>query len=134
VAVVALSRPASSLAFQPSAAYGPAMIRLYQAGSLTEAQLLVDQLRQSGIETYIVNEHLQGALGELPLSLLPEVCLLRDTDWERAQTLARKFEADNQSKVLGSVSCQMCDEESPSNFELCWKCRHPLPELADAQL
>jgi hypothetical protein len=108
------------------------MIRVYQAASLTEAQLLADQLRESGIDTYIRNEHLQGALGELPLNLLPEVCLIWETDWERARTLVQKFESDNRSDVLGSLWCENCDEESPSNFELCWKCRHPLPALADA--
>jgi putative signal transducing protein len=105
------------------------MLRVYQAGSLPEAQLLAGQLEEEGIETQIRNEALQGALGELPLSLLPEIWLLWDTDAERAQVVLKAFELASQSRISGSVSCPLCNEESPANFEICWKCRQPLPEL-----
>jgi hypothetical protein len=105
------------------------MLRLYQAGSLPEAQLLADQLQGEGIETQIRNEALQGALGELPLSLLPEIWLLWDEDWEAAQGVVKAFDLASRSKISGSVSCQLCNEDSPANFEICWKCRQPLADL-----
>jgi len=107
---------------------------LYVAANLTEAQLLVDRLQQSGIRTYIRNEALQGALGELPLTLRPEICIIDPTDWQRAQQIKKDYErARDQGLADEELLCEVCGEQSPSNFELCWKCRRPLevPHIDD---
>jgi hypothetical protein len=100
---------------------------LYQAASLVEAQLLVEELARYGIRTYVRNEALQGALGELPLSLRPEVCIMDARDVERASVVLSEF-CSTASDAPGLLVCELCHEESPANFELCWKCRRPIGE------
>lgn len=103
------------------------MLVVYQAQNLTDAQFLVDRLQSHGIPTFVRNEAFQGALGELPLTLRPEVCVLVDSDFERAVELARQHdEAMRSSVVTAERTCAACGETSPANFELCWKCGAPL--------
>jgi hypothetical protein len=44
------------------------MRTLYEAANAVEAHMLLDLLRQQGIEAQIRGEHLQGAIGDLPAS------------------------------------------------------------------
>ncbi len=99
------------------------MRAVYQASSLHEAQLLVDRLHELGIESYVKNEHLQGALGELPLSLHPVICVVRDADYSRAREAAWDFEQANRQDPGPDRRCSQCGETSPGNFQVCWKCR-----------
>ena len=98
---------------------------LYEASSLHEAQLLVDRLAECGIKTTIRNEHLQGALGEMPLTARPVVSVVRDADWERAREEVGHFESANRQPDGPERRCDSCGELSPSNFQLCWSCRAP---------
>jgi predicted amidophosphoribosyltransferase len=41
----------------------------------------------------------------------------------------RAFEAARQDDSEASLLCAACGEESPANFELCWKCRKPLAQF-----
>ncbi len=99
------------------------MRAVYQASSLHEAQLVVDRLSELGIDTYVRNEHLQGALGELPLSLNPVVCVVNDGDYSRARAAAWDFEQAARQDPGPDRSCPECGEHSPGNFQVCWKCR-----------
>lgn len=92
---------------------------------MVEAQLLVDRLRQEGIVTYLRNEALQGALGELPVSLHPEVCVVHHADAGRALQIVVAFELAQHAAQVEPRFCGGCDEHSPGNFEVCWKCRQP---------
>jgi hypothetical protein len=94
---------------------------------MIDAQFLADALERAGIEFVIRNRHLQGALGELPPSLRPELCLLHASDLARAEVIKAEFEQRNASPVVGEEQrCAACGELSPPNFELCWSCRAPL--------
>jgi hypothetical protein len=105
------------------------MLPVYVAQNLTEAELLAQRLRTQGMRTYIRNEALQGALGELPLTLKPEVCILDERDLELALATAREYEQAQRNPVLAADQlCPHCGELSPGNFEVCWKCREPFPE------
>jgi hypothetical protein len=105
------------------------VLPLYRARYLADAQLLADELRGHGIQTYIRNEALQGALGELPLTVQPEVCILNQLDWELAQSIAGRYESSQRQPIAQSdLFCARCGEQSPGNFELCWHCREPFPE------
>ena len=103
------------------------VIRIYRAGTAAEAHLLVDELRQHRIETYVNNEASQGMLADIASSQ-PDVCLLDEQDWERAMVVVRQFAAAQQQVSQGVLICSACKDESPANFELCWRCRHPLTE------
>jgi hypothetical protein len=104
-----------------------AVIRIYRAGTAAEAHLLVDELHQHRIETYVTNEASQGMLADIASSQ-PDVSLLDEQDWERAMVVVRQFAAAQQRDNQGVLICSACKEESPANFELCWRCRNPLTE------
>jgi hypothetical protein len=107
------------------------VIPLYSARDLIDAQFLADALERAGIEFVIRNRDLQGALGELPPSLRPEICILRAADLARAEVLKAEFERMNQSALVGEERlCAACGELSPPNFELCWSCRQPFDSEA----
>lgn len=102
---------------------------IYLAQNLTDAQLLVDRLESEGVRTYIRNEALQGALGELPLTLRPEVCVLFDVEAERARDIVAAYEKARVSPLRQiDQLCGACGELSPGNFEICWSCRRPFAE------
>lgn len=90
-----------------------------------EAQLLVDRLSEADIEARVRNAHLQGALGELPLNLLPIVSVVHQRDWVEALAIASDFQEAKEARTQPALRCVDCGEESPGNFELCWSCRKP---------
>jgi hypothetical protein len=103
-------------------------LRLYRASSVPEAHLLSGLLEAEGIQAIVKNELLAGAIGELPMmSALPEVWLVRGKDEPRARTVLEAYRKRAGSKLGPDVVCPACGNENPSNFELCWKCRKPLP-------
>jgi hypothetical protein len=105
------------------------VILLYSAQDLMDAQMLGDRLASAGIEFVIRNLHLQGAVGELPASIRPEVCLVRRGDLARAEVLKAEFERNRAQPVSGEERrCEACGEMNPANFELCWSCRAAFPE------
>ena len=116
--------PARSAIVYARACYNLEMILLYTAQDLVDAQMLVDQLNESGIEATVRNSELQGAIGELPWSLRPEVCILDPRDLERAIALKEEYERLRAKPIIGDERiCPACGESSPPNFEVCWKCR-----------
>src|SRR5262249_44455757 len=97
------------------------------ARDLIDVQFLADALEQAGIKFLIRNRDLQGALGELPPSLRPELCILNAGDLARAEVIKAEFERRNASPVVGEERrCDVCGELNPPNFELCWNCSAPL--------
>ena len=67
------------------------MIELFQAQDRIEAQMLKDYLQDRGIESVILNDHLSGALGELPANIFPTLWLLEDQDLSKARQLKEQF-------------------------------------------
>ena len=97
------------------------MIRIYQAANLPQAHLLAGLLRHANIAVRVFNENAQGGLGELPFSeVYPEVWIEDAADLSKANAIIKHFE--DAPVETGSVFCRACNEENPSNFELCWKC------------
>lgn len=102
------------------------MRTVYLASSLYEAQLFVDRLEEQGIATYVKHAYLQGALGELPLTARPLVCVVNDAQYLEGRELAREFERANREDPGPDRHCRACGEDSPGNFQMCWKCRADL--------
>jgi hypothetical protein len=101
--------------------------QLYSAGSLYEAQLLLDLLKEEGVPAELRNEHLVGMFGLLPeSSSQASIWIQNPDDWERGRALVDAFEKRRATKIDSEITCPACGEKSPSNFELCWKCRAPL--------
>ncbi len=106
------------------------MIPVFQALTLPEAEMCRQRLAEDGIEATIRNVHLQGAIGELPANLLPEVCVLQTSDFDAAREIVRLMEAARVAPDQAEKSCPACGELNPGNFELCWKCRAELEVTA----
>lgn len=119
------------MAFRQASSSGTLAVRsshepVYRAASLVEAQLVLDGLDAEGIRATIRNEHVAGLVGEIPQSAAwPEVWLTQASDWDAAVAIVRKYEERRDTDNDKEVVCSACGEVSPSNFELCWRCRAP---------
>lgn len=99
---------------------------VYTAGSLYEAQLVLDLLEEAAIGAKLFNAHLIGALGELPLNQsLPKIWLLDESTRHAARSVIDAYEARRKQPLAEERRCNACGELSPGNFELCWSCREP---------
>lgn len=99
--------------------------RLYTAADLTEAYMLRDLLGQAGIEVFILNEHVSGALGEIPFThTYPEIWLQNGDDRRRAKEIVNSYEHANAD--VGVMVCSHCGEQNPSTFDVCWRCQSAL--------
>jgi hypothetical protein len=97
------------------------MIRFYVALYRYDAYLLADRLNQAGIKAHVFNQHASSIVGDVPPDVAqPQVWLAHDHDRERAEALLRTLQEE--AARGGSVRCRHCSEESPANFDLCWKC------------
>lgn len=121
-----IASPGNAPARTRLAWYPSHMTPVFLAGSLFEADLMVERLKQNGIAAIVRNRELQGALGELPMTLLPEVWVVEDSDYEAALAELKDVEASGLQAKGPEITCTSCGEKSPGNFELCWKCRKDL--------
>lgn len=102
------------------------MFPVYQARDLIEAELLLQRLRDRNIPSAVRNTFLQGALGAVPFSERPTVCVLEERDVTAAALCVREMEAALRAPEPPEVLCPKCGETNPGNFEECWKCRAEL--------
>ena len=98
------------------------MFPVYQARDLIEAELLLQRLGDRGIPGAVTNTFLQGALGMLPLSIRPTVCVLEERDVTAAELCIREMEDALSAPEMPDVVCPRCGDTNPGNFEACWKC------------
>ncbi|MCC6197449.1 MAG: DUF2007 domain-containing protein [Burkholderiales bacterium] len=98
------------------------VIRIYIARQRYDAWLVADRLNQAGIRAHVFNQHASSIVGDVPCDHVaqPQVWIEREIDRERAQIVLRDIEAAGHR--ADSVACASCGEESPGNFDLCWKC------------
>ena len=101
------------------------MERFYTALNRFDAYLLLHRLQHAGISAHVFNEHASSIVGDVPPDVAqPQVWLADDADEARARALLRSMEAD--AARGGTLRCPECGEQSPGNFEVCWKCGHAL--------
>lgn len=65
------------------------MTPVYSAANVTDAHLAKGVLEQSGIAAYVRGEHLQGGLGEIPVTGLIDVCVDAADEARARDVLAR---------------------------------------------
>ena len=105
------------------------MIPLYVARDDTDAELLLEQLEQAGIAAIVRNRNMEATVTEFPWSEHPEVCVVEPTNFAQAVAVKDAYVRALAQPILGQEKrCQRCNELSPPNFELCWKCRTPFSE------
>jgi hypothetical protein len=101
------------------------MLRLYAAANLQDAYLLLHLLAEKGVKAHVLNENAQGGLGEIPFThTYPEIWIEDEADLPTARKVINVFE--QRPSEPGEVKCPSCGEENPGNFEVCWRCNHPL--------
>ena len=97
------------------------MILFYTARQRFDAYLLADRLKHAGIRAHVFNEHAASIVGDVPPDVAqPQVWLEREQDRERADIVLASMNAD--ARVVNTIVCRACSEESPGNFDLCWNC------------
>lgn len=105
------------------------MKRVYTAAHLPDAQMLVHTLEEHGVRARVLNETLQGGVGELP-HIYPEVWIDDESDWEQARSLARRFDQGGAGSH-GTTRCPRCGEDNPATFEICWQCGAVIPPSSE---
>jgi hypothetical protein len=100
------------------------MKRIYLAGDISQAQLMVNMLEQQNIPARIENFHQSSGLGELAVTF-PEVWLRREQDADRARAIIDNFEARSNLPDDDQI-CPQCQEPNPASFDLCWACQADL--------
>jgi len=78
-------------------------------------------LVNNGIRCEVRNDIMSSAAGEVPpTEVWPEVWVLREVDYEKAERLIE--ESLNGDPKATSWFCPHCHETNPPAFELCWQC------------
>lgn len=101
------------------------MFRFYVARARFDAFLVADRLNQAGIRAHVFNQHASSIVGDVPPDVAqPQVWLEREADRERAEILLARL--TEEAARSGTMHCEACGEDSPSNFDLCWNCGRQL--------
>ena len=101
------------------------MKQIYLAQDPVQANVLVDLLREEGIEAVIQGEHLYAVRGLVPVTY-PTVWVVDEDQYERARALAlefdrRELEGGGEAPLEPWV-CPSCGERIEGQFEQCWHC------------
>ena len=88
---------------------------------MVEAQLIVDELKEGGMQSYITGSYLSGAIGELPPTEVIGVWLEQAAHQERARSIIDDYEASRKLPERDWV-CQQCNEMVGREFGACWNC------------
>ena len=85
---------------------------------------LKNLLSEQGIPCIVKNEFSGGAVGDLaPFETWPELWVLNDSDFERAEDLIQQLQQEDEREV----KCPHCGEMSAAQFRICWNCGNSLP-------
>ncbi|MEM7407026.1 MAG: DUF2007 domain-containing protein [Pseudomonadota bacterium] len=83
-------------------------------------------LQAEGIQTLVKNEHLSGAVGELPaVECWPEVWVVDPDDHARADYLTGQLVAAAEQAEAAPAEpwqCSVCGELIEPQFTDCWRC------------
>ena len=98
------------------------MKKLYVSQSLIDVESRKELLDQAEIPCTIKNQRSAMLGGEVPFAeVFPELWVLQDEDFERAQSLLKDWEEapplDNRA-----WTCANCGEIHQKEFTTCWKC------------
>jgi len=91
----------------------------------TQDQLLINHLKnlldQKEVVSVLEQVHLQGAMGELPLTAWPSIRVPDREQAEKAKAIID--EAMKPDKAFHSIwKCKSCGEQIEAQFTACWNC------------
>ncbi len=106
------------------------MQKLFVSPNLVEVESLKGMLDQTGIQSWINNQHGSSLAGEVPFAeVFPELWVLDNADYTAAQQFlenwrtARPYESTD-------WACVRCGESHEKDFTSCWNCGSERPQLA----
>jgi len=100
------------------------MKKLYVSQSLIDVESRKELLDQAEVLCTIKNQRSAMLGGEVPfVEVFPELWVLHDKDFERAQQLLQDWE-EAQPLETTSWTCAGCGEVHQKEFTTCWKCGH----------
>jgi hypothetical protein len=98
------------------------MKKLYVSQSLIDVESRKELLDQAQIPATIKNQRSAMLGGEVPfVEVFPELWVLKDEDFERANTLLEDWERAEPVETTG-WTCSSCSEVHQKEFTTCWKC------------
>lgn len=98
------------------------MKKLYVSQSLIDVESRKELLDQEEIPCTIKNQRSAMLGGEVPfVEVFPELWVLQDEDFEKAQTLLQDWENAKPVETT-SWTCGSCGEVHQKEFTTCWKC------------
>lgn len=100
---------------------------VYRCQNEAEALVLINMLRQHGIQARLVGEHLHGAIGELPPGRDTALQIWTQTsDQAAARELLLNYERNRKENPAQPQrpgwTCPRCDTEVEPPFDVCWNC------------
>lgn len=97
------------------------MVKVYRAEVLALVENMKNVLTMYGIESYIRNQYLSAAVGEIPPHEAWPQLWVSEQDLERAEKIVRDAGTDApESKEV--FVCPKCGEDVEGQFAECWNC------------
>lgn len=104
------------------------MKKIYSTDDKVMAGHLQSILEENGIQCWIKNQSLSGALGELPpIECWPEIWIINDDEYDRANELVQSISAPL-TKQSADWICE-CGEVLEGQYQSCWKCGRSSPGI-----
>lgn len=105
------------------------MQKFYSDYNQVKLRQIKAMLDDAGIPSFVKNEFIQGASGEIPPhETLPEIWLI-DNEWApKAQALVEQLEKDLNADSADWI-CKECNETNEGQFLICWQCEHSKPPM-----
>jgi len=97
------------------------MLRVYTGEVLALVEIMKEVLRMNNIDSYIKNQYLSGAAGEIPPHESWPQLWVADQDFKRAKIIIEEAQRDSpESQEM--LICSTCGEEIEGQFAVCWNC------------
>jgi anaerobic ribonucleoside-triphosphate reductase len=97
------------------------MLRVYTGEVLALVENMKNVLKMHDIESYIKNQYLSAAIGEIPPQESWPQLWVSDQDFEHARKIIEDAEKDPpESQEI--LICSKCGEEVEGQFARCWNC------------
>jgi hypothetical protein len=107
---------------------GAFMIKVFEDFDLSRVGQFKSVLDAAGIRTLLKNQYVSSVLGEIPfVEALPELWVLEDKDFERAQELIQGL-LTGHPEDQPDWNCGSCGAEVGAAFTNCWKCEAERPQ------
>lgn len=100
------------------------MEKFYSDYNQVKVRQIKALLDNANIPSFIKNEFIQGASGEIPPhETLPEIWLM-DGEWRvKAQSIVDELEEEIANASDIDWQCETCSESNEGQFMICWQCQ-----------